>query len=310
MFLLFLYIGEHHQQLHTMNDQFHEIPTESLVDPWVMLRPVAKDSIEYMELFESLKGVGFLNSISVRPSSRHPDKYELIDGLWRTMCAREIGFPMVPCIIKHHVSDDDVLALQIQANAIRPETKPIEFARQIRRIQKVRPDITLGELSSMVNKKPNWVRQQLGLLRLDTRTQKSVDRGEINLSNAFMLAKIPPRLRVDFIDEAKLMSQKDFKILAASVIKNFKEAVKHGKLEDYFADDFLAQPHLRKLKDVKSEFEECLEAPLLLTAGGYGTAMEGWKAALEWVLHLDPESQRSQEIAVRKKAHKRWVKGA
>ncbi len=293
-----------------MNDQFHEIPTVNLVDPWVMLRPVARDSVEYLELFESLKGVGFLNSIAVRPSTRQPDKYELIDGLWRITCAREIGLQTVPCIIKHHVSDDDVLALQIQANAIRPETKPIEFARQIRRIQKIRPDITLGDLANMVNKKPNWVRQQLGLLRLDIQIQKSVDRGEINLSNAFMLSKIPPKLRVDFIDEAKLMSQKKFKVLAAGVIKKFKEAVKHGKLEDYFTGDFAAQSHLRSLRDIKSEFEGCLEAPLLLAAGGYNNAMEGWKAALEWVLHLDPESQKSQELAARKKSLKRWVKGA
>jgi len=292
-----------------MNDQFHEIPTDQLVDPQVLLRPVATESVEYLELFESIKEIGFLNSISVRPSQRQSDHFEVIDGLWRTTCAREVGLPSVPCIIKHHVSDDDVLALQIQANAIRPETKPIEFANQIRRIQKVRPDITLIELASLVNKKPGWVSQQLGLLRLDTSTQRAVDRGEINLGNAYMLSKIPPRLRVNFIDEAKLMGEMEFKVLAAGVVKQFKEAVKQGKLEDFFTRDFQVQPYLRSLKDVREEFEKGVEAPLLLTIGDYSNAMEGWKAALEWVLHLDPESQKKQEDAARKKARKRWVKG-
>ncbi len=292
-----------------MNDQFQEIPIEQLVDPWVLLRPVVTNSVEYIELFESLKEIGFLNSISVRPSTRKPECYEVIDGLWRTTCAREIGLATVPCIIKYEVSDDDVLAFQIQANAIRPKTKPVAFAQQIRRIQKIRPDITLADLASLVNKKPGWVRSQLGLLTLEAPIQRAVNRGEINLSNAYMIAKIPPKLRADFIETAKIMGQKEFQVLAAGVIKQFKEAVKQGKLEAFFVEAFKVQPYLRSMKDIKGELEECLEGPLLMAGGEYRNALEGWKAALEWALHLDPESKDKQEREARSKAQKKWAKG-
>lgn len=47
-------------------DEVRNIPTEHLVEPWAILRPVAKGSIEYMEMMDSLAETGFWNSISVR----------------------------------------------------------------------------------------------------------------------------------------------------------------------------------------------------------------------------------------------------
>jgi len=291
-----------------MNDQFKTIPTDKLIDSWVLLRPVVRESVEYIELFESLKAIGFLNSISVRPSLRQPDMYEIIDGMWRVSCVRDIGILEVPCIIKFNVSNDDVLALQIQANAIRPRTKPIEFAQQIRRIQKLRPDITMADLSNIINKSPGWVTKQLGLLRLEPLTQKAVNRGEISLGNAYMLASVPPRLRDTLINEAKLMPPREFKILSAGVIKQFKEAVKQGRMEAFFTADFKVQSFLRSLAETKIELEECMEAPLILAAGGHVSPLDCWKAALEWVLHIDPESKEKQKTAVLEKARKKWVR--
>ena len=47
--------------------------------------------------------------------------------------ARDVGLSMVPCIIRE-ISDKDVLAIQIQANAISLETKPAEYAHQIKKM--------------------------------------------------------------------------------------------------------------------------------------------------------------------------------
>ena len=290
-----------------MDDQVTELPTDQLTDPWVLLRPVLKGSVEFLEMKESIAEKGFLNSISVRPSTRRPGYYEVIDGMWRATCARELVLPAIPCIIKHNITDEDVLALQVQANAIRPETKPVEFANQLRRIQKARPGITLAGLASLVNKNPRWVSQQLGLLHLDYRTQKSVDRGEIPLANAYMLAKIPPRLRPDYVDQSKTMSAKDFNPLAAGVIKQFREAVRQGKLDAFFTDEFEAQAYLRPLKDVEAEARARTEAPLVLTAAECQTPLDGWKAALRWVMHLDPRSVEEQEKAARARARQRWI---
>ena len=55
----------------------------------------------------------------------------------------------MPCIVKHGLTDEDVLALQIQANALRPETTAVEYARQIKVVAEAKPGITLAGLSQI-----------------------------------------------------------------------------------------------------------------------------------------------------------------
>ncbi len=279
------------------------IPLNKLTDPWMLLRPVLKDSTDYLELKTSMDENGLINSIAVRPSPRKTGFYEVIDGMWRTTAARELGFKSIPCIIKN-ATNEDVLTLQIQANAIRPETKPVEFAKQLRRIQKAHDGITLRQLSSMVNKNTLWVQLQLGLLRLSKEIQKSIDRGEISLGNAYMLVKIPPRLRSEYIDNAKTMKPPAFKALAASVIKYFQEAIRQGKLDAFFTDDFKAQPYLKPLKEIQAEADTKTEAALIIATELCKTPLDGWIAALHWAMHIDKGGQEEQEIAACKRAHK------
>ena len=138
------------------------LPLHQLVDPPVVLRLVNRASVAYLELRDSLADRGFLNSICVRPSSRFPGKYDVADGLYRVTAAREIGLPGAPAVIKD-LSDDDLLAIQIQANAVRPETMPMEYARQIKRIMEARPEATLAEVSNRIlHKSPGWVSRNPG----------------------------------------------------------------------------------------------------------------------------------------------------
>ena len=289
-----------------MDTELKTIPLDKLTDPWILLRPVLRDSTDFLELKTSMDEIGLLNSIAVRPSERKPGFWEIIDGMWRTTAAHDLDLESLPCIIKHGVTDDEVLALQIQANAIRPETKPVEFAKQLKRIQKMRDGITLRQLSSMVNKNTSWVKQQLGLLRLPTEIQKAIDRGEISLGNAYMLVRIPPKLRSEYIDHAKIMNASAFKALAAAVIKHFKEAVRQGKLDTFFTEDFKAQPYLMALKEIQAEIETKTEAALIIAAECCKTPLDGWVAALLWATHTDKGGQEQQEIAARARARKTW----
>ena len=288
-------------------DEIRDIPMDHLVEPWILLRPVNRHSVEYLEMKDSIEAKGFLNSISVRPCKRRPDRFEVIDGMYRWTCATDIGLESVPAIIKHNVTDDDVLSLQIQANAVRPETRPCDFARQLKRIQKAHPNITLARLAMMVSKNPTWVRNQLGLLHLAPEHQKMVDRGEICLQNAYMLAKIPPRLRSDYVEQAKTMAGPAFHALAASVVKQFREAVRQGKLDAFYTDGFEPQPYLRALRAIQEEFQTQAEGPLMIAAEDCRTPLDGWMAALQWAMHLDRQSVEDQEQAARARARAPWT---
>ena len=292
-----------------MDDKVTMLSPDQLVDPWVLLRPVLLDSIDFLELKTSLSEKGFLNSISVRPSERKLEFYEIIDGMYRVTAARQLLFKVIPCIIKYDVSDKEALALQIEANGIRPETKPAAFAKQIRRLQKEYPDITIRQMSNLVNKCPKWISETLNLLRLDKKTQKAVDRGEMPLGNAYKLAAIPPRLRHEYIDIAKTMSVKEFSALATAVVKHFKETTRQGKLDAFFVDDFKTQPFLKSLKIVQAEVKTRAEAALVIAAENCKTPLDGWIAALKWAMHIDKGGCEQQEIAARKRVRKK-TKGA
>lgn len=290
-----------------MADQIKYIPIDLLVEPWVMLRPVDENSLEYLELLSSVQDSGLLSSIAVRPSPRWEGKYEIIDGMYRFHVVKHLAHEEVPAIIKEGVTDEDVLALQISANAIRPETKRCEFARQLKRIQKLRPDVTIDRLANMVNKDVLWVKKQLLLTQHPMAVQDAIDRGEICASNAYNLNKIPPHLRYSYIDEAKVLSAKEFAVLASSLLKQYQEAIKQGKVEAFFTEDFTPQAHLRSLKHVEREYdhpEAFYEIIARLGTTKKRNALTVWQAALEWALNLDLDSVKKQEDAARGRSRK------
>ena len=81
-----------------MRDKAADIPIDYIVEPRTVLRLVDRDSVEYLELRDSIEAEGFWNSIAVRPA-KDEGKYEIIDGLYRHTCARELGLTSIPCII-------------------------------------------------------------------------------------------------------------------------------------------------------------------------------------------------------------------
>lgn len=277
-----------------MADRAEDIPIGKIIEPWIVLRPVNKNSVEYLELRDSIAAVGLINSVCVRRSKRRRSKYEIVDGLYRFNCAVDLNLPTIPCVVKERLTDADVLALQVQANAIRPETKPVEFARQLKRIFASQPGMTFGELAMKVHKRAGWVSDRLGLLRLDKATQLMVDRGEIPIGNAYMLAKIPPQFVRDYVDFAKVLTANEFKPLAASVIKQYMEFVQKGRMDECYAPTFEPVAFMRPVKVVEAELNTSSAGPLLLAAEGCKTARDGWLTALRWVLNLDPESVERQ----------------
>jgi ParB/RepB/Spo0J family partition protein len=288
-----------------VNDELKWIPTEQLADPPVVLRLVARGSLAYMELRDSVAAHGLLNPILVRASARFPGMYDVADGLYRATACRETGRSPVPALVKE-LTDDDLLAIQIQANALRPETSPTDFARQIKRIMAARPELTLTELSaSILHKSPRWVSETLGLLNLRQDFQPAVDRGEMPLGSAYELARIPYKFQPQFFDAARTMPVAEFRATAQAFLKQFQEGVRQGKLDAFFTAEFKPVAHGRPWKEVIAEHEKPSRAALVLVAEQCKTLTDAWRAALAWVLHLDRASVEVQRQAVLNRDRKR-----
>ena len=288
-----------------MQDELKWLAADDLIDPPVVLRLVDRGSTAYLELRDSIADRGVLNPILVRRSARFPGQYEVADGLYRATCCREVGRSPVPCLVKD-LTDDNLLSIQIQANALRPETTPMEYARQIMRIMEARPQATLAEISSRVlHKSPTWVSQTLGLLRLNKTFQVAVERGEMPLGCAYELARVAHRFQAQFFDAARTRPVAEFRETVQAFLKRYQEAERQGKLDAVFTDDFKPQAYMRPVKEVREELEKPSQAALVVTAAGCKTLTDAWRAALAWVLHLDRESVEVQRQALINRARKR-----
>jgi ParB/RepB/Spo0J family partition protein len=277
-----------------MQDDFRFIPLDQLCEAWAVLRVVNRGSVEYLELRDSIADRGLLNSICVRPSTRKPGKFEIVDGLYRYMAAVELQLSGLPCIVKYNLTDADVLAAQIQANALRPETTIMEYARQLKRIAEVLAtaeghDLSIAQLSARIHKNPEWVGNQLALLNLIGPAQQALERGEIPLLSAYALARVFRSHQLQFVEQAKTMPAKEFVPIVNEFTRRCYAELRRGK-RPRVDGDFTPVPYLRKLLDVKDEYEHRRIGALFLATAGCKTPLDAWYLALKWVLNLDEES--------------------
>ncbi|MHB8108088.1 MAG: ParB/RepB/Spo0J family partition protein, partial [Candidatus Cryosericum sp.] len=202
------------------------------------------------------------------------------------------------CIVKHGLTDADVLAAQIQANALRPETTVVEFARQLRRIMDDKAGMTMAELSSRIHKNPEWIGQQLSLLCLSPEAQRAVEQGKISMAAAYVLARVPSYFRQHYFAMAVTMPASDFVPLATAAMRQHRENVRHGRWSDQVHAVFTPVPYLRSLKEVRAECRDRQVGGLRLAKARCTDPVEAWYLALEWAAHMDAESVEEQRQRV------------
>lgn len=291
----------------------------------VALRGVDKTEEEFTELVGSVRNMGVINAISVRykPDSADGKDYELIDGLQRFTASQEAGSGMVettpegkrqikdedgvgliPAQILER-EDDEALLSQIIGNVHKIETKPAEYAKGLRRMLSYKPTMTESELASLLNKSPAWINQQLKLLKLHEAAKTLVNGGQIPLSNAYNLAKLPPEEQVQWLDRAQTMAAEQFAESVNVRVKAIRESNRRG--EDAKEETFQPVRLLRKKPELESELDNPQAAETLINETDtlknvkrgdlLGAAKAGFALALKWVLSNDPRSVEAQRVA-------------
>lgn len=271
-------------------DSLAKIAISKIRENPVALRQVNRNTEAYLELVESIRKEGILNPIVVRPM-RDPESgdefYGLIDGLHRFTAAQDAGLTEVPAHIKS-MEDAQVLVAQIIGNIHRVETRPVEYSKQLQKILAQDPLLTSASLASQLGKSTTWISDRLGLLKVDEKIAPLVDEGKINLSNAFVLAKLPKEEQLAFTDRAMTMTPQEFTATVLERKKQLDKARREGRDAD--TAEFVAPIHMRKLKEVRDEMERATVGPTLVTETGVSTAAAGFALGVQWALHQDPTS--------------------
>ena len=239
-----------------MKIESRDIPLCDIHETRLLLRLVEKESLEYIELRDSLAANGPLNSICVRPSPRFPGKWEVVDGMYRYTAYQELELSPVPCLVRYGMTDEMVVAAQIQANAIRPTTKATRLCKAVeedtgRQPWHVARATTRDDpQESALDRRATWPPASA-----TRQVQKAVDRGEIPLMSAYVLSRVLRSQQHRFLDFARTAPVHVFKATVAAFIKQQREAARQGKLDVLFNNEFTPVAHLRNLREVLTEKE-------------------------------------------------------
>lgn len=266
------------------------VPVSLIKDSAVALRGVNKQAESYLQLVESIRGVGVLNSITVRQDG---DEYILVDGLQRLNASRDAGRETIPANVI--VCDDEVelLNAQIIANIHKIETKPVEYSKQLLRILAASPMMTTRQLAGKLATSDAWINNRLGLVKLEPSIGELVDTGKINLSNAYALAKLPVEEQGNYIDRAMVDGPQTFVPTVHARVKELRDAKNQGRTAG--ASEFIPIPHMRKLSELKDELDGGKNGPRICNNENAVSALDGWCAAIKFCLNMDGESVAAQK---------------
>ena len=114
------------------------------------------------ELAQSIRVLGFITRLRVRPHPEQPDHFQLVFGERRWRAAMAAGLQMVPCEIAPH-PDEALLEMGLAENIQRQDLNPIEEAQAFRRFIEER-GYTQQRLADRIGKDTAYVNRRLKLL--------------------------------------------------------------------------------------------------------------------------------------------------
>jgi ParB family chromosome partitioning protein len=134
---------------------------------------------EIAELSDSIKALGVLQPILVRPRDDH---YQIVAGERRYRAATRAGLPQVPVIIKEF-DDRQTLEVALVENVQRHNLNPLEEAKGYQRLID-EFSLTAMEVAERVGKDRATVANIVRILRLPPAVQELIADGRISLGHA------------------------------------------------------------------------------------------------------------------------------
>ena len=256
------------------------------------LRSVDVESEDFEKIKDSIKEVGILNAVlgvdAVDPETG--EKYVgLVDGLQRTTAAKMLGFTEIPMLIKT-MDEQGILTAQIITNIQRIDTKPADFAKGLHRLLALNPTKTLTEFAREMAVSLAWLQGRLKLTNLIDEIQVLVNSGDIIVSNAVHLGKMPPEEQLNWLEAAQTESPGEFVPKIAARMKEIQKANREGRETKPLTFADVVKPVRRKLDEIVNELTNQSVGANLCNKLSLTTAEEGFELGLKWAMSMDPDT--------------------
>ena len=245
------------------------------------LRTVKKETLDYMMLRDSIRDVGILMPLLVRPAD---GGYEVVAGSHRFEIACDLRIDPVPCNVRE-LTDAQVDVVQVIENANNVETTPVEYSRRLQKIIH-HGEMDVNELAFVIHRHPDWVRKLLSLNHLCVSAKNLLDKGELSCKLGIELAKLPVDRQEALLGLNSSYPANEYLELLRQEVRTFRDNKKSNRVQQKAG----IKPSFRNFRKVLNEYLEPTEKASVLTREEATTASEGWDACLAWILSSDPET--------------------
>jgi len=174
-----------------------QLPLEALDHNPYQTRTAALDDVALHELAASIKAVGVLQPIVVRPDGA--GRYQVIAGERRWKAALSIALPTIPAIVRR-VSNEQAMEMTIVENLQREDLNPIEQARAYERLAR-EFGLTQEQMSVRTGLERSSIANFLRLLKLPLSVQNKLEADQITLSHAKYLMALESPVEAERLAE-------------------------------------------------------------------------------------------------------------
>ena len=164
----------------TNADEVHQLPLEQLEHNPYQTRTLTLNAAALGELAASIKAVGMVQPIVVRPVSG--GHYQVIAGERRWEAARSLGFATIPAIVRQ-VSNEQAMEMTIIENLQREDLNAMEQARAYERLGR-EFGLTQEQMAQRTGKERSSVANFMRLLKLPSAVQTMVEKSELSFGHA------------------------------------------------------------------------------------------------------------------------------
>jgi ParB family chromosome partitioning protein len=164
-------------------DEVHQIPLEQLDRNPYQTRTSSLDPVALNELAASIKAVGVVQPIVVRPITG--GRYQVIAGERRWEASRTIGMPTIPAIVRQ-VSNEQAMEMTIIENLQREDLNCMEQARAFDRLSRDF-GLTQEQMSLRTGKERSSIANFLRLLKLPPSVQTMVEKNQLSFGHGKVL---------------------------------------------------------------------------------------------------------------------------
>ena len=138
----------------------------------------------------SVKNRGILQPLRVRRDAQR-NAWLLVSGECRWRAAKQVGLSAVPALpIEQEMSETDILSDQLIENICRDELKPLELARSLAKLLKLK-GTTAEKLADELGISGASVSRAIKLLTLPEDIQAQIDDGSISADSGYHISRLP-----------------------------------------------------------------------------------------------------------------------